>query len=503
MLQTMIKKNEYKQVLILSLLCSQNHVSKLTINNKLQLNTITFARYIRNINHDLNDLFPQKNIIIHNNPDVLILQNPEKLSEAQILNALSTHYLLQSNSYRTLKYLLFKNKHHTALLIDDLNISQSYLNKLVKQINDFLQPTTVKIIQRNKHIFLEGPETHIIYLEYLLRHYIEKIDTLPCTCTHDFPSLAEVAYDHDLSNLNNIQRARMSTLHHTFKKRHHLLKNITLEDQEVRDVLTQIVDYHDLLDSKRLSDYLTEDSRLFVNLLARITSSQLEDQPTKVAIGKRLMALQTPLLKDVSYFIEELRLKFIPSMTTSSPEYAELIYIAIVHLLYIRIFNYDFKKLLKTKNTPQSVEHQISQPIYHEICQYFKDSSLFNQLTPINQLAITNNCDIFIDACYTAVRSYRQATVTISFDFMNQLSFEYFLERRLRTVFNSTMLIFTDDSEEADILVTDHILPVNHQTTLFLFTNPNLSTVLNELLNLITATFHHKIMAIEYENNPN
>lgn len=493
----MIKKNEYKQVLILGLINHKEKISADEIKRKLSITTGTFNRYIRSINDDLEELSPEFEVKIINTNDDLSLKNNHCFSPDHLFNLLVDKYLLESNTYRTLKTLLLRNSHNTMLLIEELNVSQSYFNKIIRGLNEFLAPTDVKIIQRNKMIFFNGEEAKIIYLEYLMRHYFETIETLPCICTHKFPNLIDLVRDHNLSDLNDVQLKRMKTLHHTFKKRHTELKKITIENNDIRDILAVIVSKNDLLDDHVDVDDFNYDLRLYSNLLARITSSKLESQDTKTAIGTRLYSLKNPIIKDVIQFVNTISYQFIPNMEVGSAEYAEFIYIISLHVAYIQLFGFNYKSLFQMKFLSNLEENHLDQPVYANLIEYFKQPKNFDYLSPSCQDIILKHNAIFIDSCYTAIRNYRKTSVKISLDFIYRLSFEHFLEKRLRDMFCDTMLVYVKDSSKADILVSDHFVSVPKETLLFTFIDTNSSEALDKLGSLISSTYNQKIMNCE------
>ncbi|QIL46848.1 hypothetical protein G7081_07075 [Vagococcus coleopterorum] len=497
MLEQLLKKNEYKQVLILGLVNHKEQASKEAIQADLAITPATFSRYLRNINLDLEEIFPNYDVKIINNSDQLSLLNTHDYSPDHLFNKLVHHYLMESNMYRMLKSLLLRNSHQTSLLIEELNISQSYFNKLIKQLNTFIEPTGVIIAQRNKEIFFDGDEAKIIYLEYLMRHYFETIEPLPCICTHSFPTIEEVVRDHTIADLNDVQKQRMETLHHTFKKRYKQLHLIKIPDSELKEVLKAAMCDYDLLDDTVPIDDFNCDMRLYTNLLARISSSQLEDLETKREIGRRLIELDTPIVKNIVLFIDTICEKFIPNMTKNSREYAEFFYMVILHIAYIRLFGCNYKGMFQLNLLSRLEASHEDQPIYAEILDYFHTPDNFLYLDKEISDVILNHNSLFIDSCYTAVRSYRKTTVKVSFDFIYRLSFEFFLQNRLRQIFGDSMLEYVADSNEADIMISDHFISVSKETTLFTFIDTNSSETLNKLLNLITRTYTTKIMTVE------
>lgn len=499
MLDLLIKKNEYNQLLILGSALSNYTVSKKTLESSLNLTHVTLSRYLRNINADLREIYPQQKSVLKVSGDRFIFTQTDDQPDYDVFHQLLQKFLKGSTIFQTLKSLLLKNIQKTDLLIEELNISQSYFNKIVKEINRYFETCQVQIIQRNKHIFFVGKETHILYLEYLTRQYINKFTKLPCECTHYFPELIEVIRDHNISDLNDIQLNRVKELHHIFKKRSEKLSQITLDDPELKEILLLIVQENDLLTDD--IDF-SNDTRLFANLLARFSSSQLEDTHMKSHIGKKLSQSPTILTKDCLAFIDIISAQFSTSLDKTADRYFEFVYMAHLHFIYIRLFGTDFKKQFTLKHADIFQTTCKNQDIYYQLMTSLEDQALFNTLHPLNQEMILKNNSLFVDASYTAIRTYLKTSVTISFDFIYRLSFEFFIQQQLREIFTESSVIFTYNSELADIVVTDHLVPVKKNSKLFPFIDTNSEKSLEKLLALITTVYSKKTLSknIDYLN---
>lgn len=495
MLDLLIKKNEYNQLLILGSALSNYTVSKETLETSLGLTTVTLSRYLRNLNADLLELYPQQESFLKIAGDYFTFTQPDTQPDYEVFHKLLQRFLEGSTIYQTLKALLLKNIQKTDLLIDELNISQSYFNKIIKEINNYFEKCHVQIIQRNKHIFFIGQETHILFLEYLIRQYVNKFDKIPCICTHYFPDLVEIVRDHTLSDLNDIQLNRMNELHHIFKKRSEKLTNITINDRDVKEILSLIVQENDLLVDEVQGINISQDMRLFANLLARVSSSQLEDAPTKYQIGRRLSQSTNTLTRDCLAFIDIISTHLLKDLDKTADSYFEFVYIVHLHFVYIRLFGIDFKKIFILRHADIFQNTCQNQEVYQQLTRILEDKMLFDSFQPMNRQLISQNKALFIDASYTTIRNYLNTSVTISFDFIYRLSFEFFIQQRLRTIFTENVVTFTFDSESADIIVTDHLVPVKKNSKLFPFVDTNSNESLEKLLSLITSVYSKKIVS--------
>lgn len=495
MLKILIKSNEYNQVLIIKNLVSNPSASITNLTQLLNIQKVTLLRYIKNLNNDFNSLFPQNSIELVTDSDNIILYNNNSIPIYTIIHKLMTNYLLNSISYQVIKSLLLKNSQNTAHLVESINISQSYFNKLIKQINTYIAPTSIKIVQRNKEIFFYGSELNIIYLEYLMRYFIERFETVPLIKDLQFPDLISLANDHTLSDLNDIQLKRVTTLYHSFQKRKNYFTSLTIENNDIRDILKVIVDTHDFIVDPKAVNILnySEDAPLLANFLTRIISTGLDTTTTHVEISKKLLNLNNPIVTDAERIVIDFCYTFIPHIKKKSPLYMEFIYIVTINIIYVRLFGFDFKNLFRIGQDTMPISQSFYTKNYHSIENYFIDETNFKSVTFPNQYAINNNRQLFIDTCYLTLKSSKKNKLAISFDFIYNLSFEHYLQERLHTIFNSEMLIYVEESINSDILITDHIVPIKGKTLLFTFNDINSSYELENLLQLTTSLYNKKI----------
>ena len=498
MLELLLKKNECKQVLIMEALLKDQEITKinLELNHKITLSTLN--RYIRNINAALSNFDTSKSITIETTSEKIFLSSAPSTFTHTLFHDILISYLHESTVYQTLKALLLKNEQNTAALIHSLNISSSYFNKVIKQINNYLSITNVQIRQKNNVIFFKGNELNILYLEFLIRQYLSKIDNLPYHCTHSFPELDVLIPNYKTLNLTDSHLARVEELHRVLKKCCTTLNTIEITDSESRDSLSIITSESDFLMPSTETITISSDVRLLINLLIRLNSTQFETKNTKNKIGLRLSESQTELAKDAKLLVDNLISTFFSPMSVSNYDYYEFIYNAHLHLIYIRLFGFDIKSLFKLTDEHALYNNKNIQPGYLALKNYFEKPNNFSKLAIRNQIDILNNKNLFIDSSYSFMRRYRKTTVSISFDFIYRLSFEQFLQTRLRHIFSENILIFSFNTMESDILVTDYIPYISDSIELFTFTDTNSVTELENLLSLITRVYSKRIM--EFEN---
>lgn len=489
MLKLLIKNNEYNQVLLVKSLISNCSSSISELTHLFDIQKITLNRYIKNLNTDFQVIFKVDTIKLVVQSDVITIKNNTSIPLYTIVHKLMTYYLFNSISYKLIKSLLINNSQYTANLIESVNISQSYFNKLIKQINTYISPTTVKIIQRNKEIFLTGDELKIIYLEYLMLYFIQSFEKIPLNKDSAFPELIALASDHTLTNLNDIQLQRVTTLYHAFQKRKKNFTSLTIKDNEIKEILNIMVDTHDfIVDPNDVNIFeFSKDAPLLANFLVRIISTGLDSNDTHLIIANRLHELSNPIINDIKKIINNFIDAFIPNIKKNSLLYKEFFYIMTLNVVYLRLFSFDFKDLFQIDHASIPIKKSNCSTEYQHIETYLRDNVHLKTISPRTQKAITNNIKLFIDTCYIIFRSSKKRKLSISFDFIYHLGFEHYLQNHLYTIFNVDTLVYVDNSIDSDIIITDHIISTQGNTTLFTFNDIDSDVELHNLLKLITS----------------
>lgn len=486
MLKFLVKKNEYNQIIVFGTLVRYKTISKSVMETQLECNSSTFSRYIRNINDDLITLFPNHDITIQTKGDQLILEKDSTLSLTNLVKDLSKKYLDESSVYHVLQCFLTKPKYEIHDFLSTINISQSYLNKIIKDLNALFLRTGVKIVQRNKSIYFDGPEMNLIFLSYLLQNYLEHFEAIPN------PNIDSYYLNQESSLIPEHSANRLYTLFATFQKRSAYAKNLKIADPELKALLTFLLREESQLTTQLNLEHFSHESRLLFNFILLLTATQSSNPFLKSQLGAGLEQLDYPIITDTKALIKHLETEFSIHFSQNSSEYYQFFYIMTIHFIYLRLFGSNLKELFHWVDKDVYKQTQDKHPIYQEIEHFFNKNQNFSYLTPENQAVLINNEQLFIESTYTIIRLKDKKQVTISCNFIHRVAFEYFIKHYLHQIFNNDVLTFVSPNEGPDILVTDHIVEAADSTTLFTFVDTNSSEEMNELLNLITSLLTKK-----------
>lgn len=497
MLDLLLKKNEYMCLTIFESLAQTKRLPKIELLDRLTININTFSRYIDAINASLHEIVLDSPIFIRHTSELVEIIYDGHLSFYTIYCRLAHLYLDASNSYRLICSLLLKNKQPTHSLLLQLNLSKSYLNKLIARINDYIKRTQIKISQRNGQIFFYGPETHIIFFEFLMQQFIAIFSPATYADARLSANLNAFKKKETSFSPDMINQARLSELHKIFKKRYQHLHTIQIRSPYIKSILTLMHPKQSGLNDFFTGIPLTEDARLFANLIPRLLSSRLDSPETRHSIVQLLLKENNPMTKDLVLLTKKLVAHFIPDFDTSQEVFYDFLYVAHLHTIYLALLNFDIKSLFATKHPPHTDTSNNKDDLYTKLMTLFEDPQMCSNMSYKAKQIITNNKEIFIDACYTVIRSFQHPVLKLSLDFINNLSFEYFLQNRLNYTFNQS-LEFVQDIQQSDLIISDHLITIPYSSHFFSFINTHSSKQMTELHSLIAVMLSDKSLSNDY-----
>lgn len=492
MLQLLLKKNEFSQIKILRLILKDKEIKKSEVITTLDLNTATFSRYIRMINQDLAISCPNDTVRIQQENDYLTVLYPKKMTAHQILKSLSNYYLNHSSAYSVLQLLIKNPAQNINFFLDQTNVSQSYFNKLIKQINFYFKPCGVKITQRNKMVFLDGPQIKRIYLEFSLMTFFTKLgndDFSDSLVTHPQLFLKASVYE----PLTQNQIDNLGFLNQVFN--HHLNQSdsITIPDTEVRCLLHLMDLKFNLVDQQPHLERFEADALLLFNLLLRTSPTTIDTQQKRRDIGRFFLELDHPITNDTKSLLAFMNQAFPPDnqSITTLEDIAYIVTLAIIHL---RLFDTDLSKIF-TINLDISLHADTEKRSQQRIALFLKNESSLSTLSSKTRQIIVTNLNLFTNASYTYIQSHLETKLAIHLDFLHHLDTKLFLKTRLLNVFSDERIIFVGSDESPDLVITDRIFDHHHTGDLFILSSQHANEDIDKLLTRLTLMINKKLVA--------
>lgn len=486
MLNILIKQNEYKQLVIAGAAISDATVTINSLLEKLDISRNTFNRYLITINHDLISAV-DTSLSINSDGTSLTLINPNDLQPPNIFIRLIKYYLNDSTGFKLLMILSQQNKIASDKLLDNLSISHSYLNKVIKQLNTSLDNVAVKIIQRNKNVFFEGDELDIIILLISLRLSLWPFAKNTDYIHQDYKKFS-LLEPNLIVPLNNLERARLGHIEQVFIQRKETIHTITINDPDIYDALEIITNYYDITQP---DTFLDKDAILLMNYLCRLLCPPIDSTTNRIALAKLFTRNPSKLTQEGLILDSYLRNNILPAESRESDKYHLHTYQGMLSFISIHLIQCNFLDILTIRSTTVHDFYIYNQP------NFIKTREAINSDIPFKydktKENFSQNTDYFTSGVYTVLREYRSASIKVILDFKYRLTFERYLKQRLHETFSEQMIEYVDHSTEADIIITDTFIEVPETQASFVFVDPNSTFAMKELLKILLNIYTQKL----------
>lgn len=479
MFEFILKKNEIKQLEILAVLVGNFVTTKTELDQTLNMVPASSFRYLRRIDEDLARHPHLEDIHIDQTGNLLAYVQPPNFKTVNVLRTLAEQYLSESTPYKLLILLKQSKENHFKDLTEKLNISDSYLHKLIKELNIRFEPAKISLKQRNKILTWHGPAENILFMKYYILYFTQIFDINFSNQfkQQDFKPLF------NFSNLNNLETDRLQNFSYLVTKNSEVLADIRIQDSDCYQLLFGLYEAANLLANQPTLADKPLDAKLYLNLFMRSIVPDIDSPETKIAIAKKWLADNNDLTQRISQILNDIFEKFIPFFPVDSDPYYIFLFNAHIELIYTKLLGSSMKKYFKMDNIPfkevPPATDLLAIETYFQQIPYFnhgEDSFYFNE-----------NKDFFIMATHTLIRTLQQPKVNILLDFVYQPGFKMFVYYKLISVFNPEVINFIDDPEQADLIITDYAVATPPSAHLYVFLDVNSKHAFNNLFEGITT----------------
>lgn len=482
MLQLLLKQNEVESIYILGCaLYEVNHTIN-EINDKILHHKTTINPNLTALNQ-IFDALGYDDLEISVSNSMVVLRNFDEHTHNILLLEVCRYLLLGSPTYKVMYFLLSEDKPTKENLLDTVHISESYLSKIMKQINQLLEKANVSIISRKKEYNFTGPLQNWIYINFFIRHLFT-IMTSP--------------YETELSQSEeNFEYGSNEIKHHYLMQ---AFKNLPtkeatyFKDKDLIELLHLIKENHSFLPEMDPAARLTEQNELLYNFYLRLSSSAIDSAQDRHNLSKQIIDLNNAgsnnrIISDTLTFSN----KIITSIYNNEIDYGdklyETIYIVLIKQIKYRILRSPIAQLFDL--TPPFL------PTYSA-----NNNRLANSLT-----AFANDFHKSLaleDDTLTMVETYTVSLFNDLYNLLNTGDFEplkihikmnykiaqaYYIRQKITTIFSSEAVLFTASQTEADLIISDHHFTGDQPANLYYMLNSsskdNLEKMLSYVLKLI------------------
>lgn len=174
MLNLLLKPNEIDAIYILGQLVKRRQITIEELEAHLAKDKSTIRKKVDSLNESINSM-GYCDLKITTTNGIISIQTPLIKTHSQLPVTLCEYYIKNSPTYKVIYFLLKHNTVSQELLLSNAHISESYLNKILKKINNALIPFQVTLCSRNKAYVFEGSISHWIHIVYYTRIFLSSI----------------------------------------------------------------------------------------------------------------------------------------------------------------------------------------------------------------------------------------------------------------------------------------------------------------------------------------
>lgn len=457
-MKILLPEAKQKKITFLSILTRCNcEIDELT--EKLGMTRRTIHHYIRELNNDLATYFGVDKMINSTNYGLYSINPQYRDNIDEYYMRLKLNYLKEEPDFVLLSHLATEGFVITSQAAKILNVSPSYLSRIIKRNNERLAPYKVKIESKNKNLILAGPEIPVrMFLFYLISQSYQLIEW-PFKAI-DKNQILEQLYNKDEGKHKNYysdekqnQLCIIVALIKIRISKGFLLSPCTGDQKELlkflltKDSFVEVFrDNFKIL--KKMNSEVVECEILICNLMMRVLVGGFSTRENRLELGKKFMneKFESTLFakKLIRNLIRELNLHI-----NQSQLYLFKFYITVLYLL--QQLKGDVDELQELFEYEMIEKSMVDEQMMHKIEKVFKlVAAEFNVEYMVSNQSIYYLITKFL---YELIQLSIVPRVHIYLQIVGDYIGEAFIYERLYSIYNKETIVITADYSEADLVI--------------------------------------------------
>ena len=483
MLHLFFKKNEIENLDVLGSTIYNLDTSLDFVSTHILSEKSTIQHNLRQLNESFKRL-GHTTIKIRSVGNRIILEGRKEDIYNNLLFDVTKDYVQKSPFYTIFTLMSYDAVLDKQEVSEKAHISQSYLAKIMAHINEFLAPMNVKLITRKGKLFYTGPLLNKLYVDYLIQRFISLFETEPTE------ALSELDVPFNFF-LNKFEQNKSTVLTKCLLI-HNNSDEDYLTDPHVIQLLNLFIQLNDVNHDK-LEEFSSEQINLVINLMTRLSSSQVDTDEQRTLISLALWESQqadssNPILNDIIYISEKICEKFDSSFRSFSKFKLDIIYLITLRTINFHLFKCNLEKSLDF--TPNFIKEMIL-PTVSDVDHFISDLIEDEQLTPLTRdMLLTDKYGITNDIKNSLPLKSEPLKLFININF--QPSRRQYIIKRISRLFSTDSVKVTDNPDEAEVFICDYLIKKRPNTSFFLVVDAESKDSINLLLNFITDKYTEK-----------
>lgn len=478
MLNLLLKKNEVESIMILG---TVNYGFDTSI-PFIEKNILNYKSTIKHNLIFLNKIFKElgytdvKMRILNNN---VIIEGASDEIHNNLLFKTSAYLMSQSASaifFTTFFSTKYPSKQY---IIQNSFISESYLSKLLFEINTHIEPMGLQFISRKQQLKIVGEPLTALYFIFSMRQFLSFMSddysqTLPDTLF--------------TTTSSNIDHTHITSLYGAFDHFENPNDHPLINNSDALELLNMLIDVNNVATQLPAyeSDFNQQD--LIANLFLRLAASEVDNVGHRQEFSQRLVTLaakgsQNKLLKD-SLKISHLFYQTFQNEFNNREE--------VIHdILYILIVKQIEQVCLAShidsffEKTPDFIVDLAAESQGLKRIKTFIDSlDSINFEASSTQKLLTDDREMIEEELYGLI-PYAPEPLLIYVELGYQLARAHYLKETILLQFSNKSVQFTTQKQEADLIISDRLKEAPDNVAFFYIVNTNLKQTLDVLMSFI------------------
>lgn len=494
MYQLLSSNRQNKLKILLAILKENQNLASLMDSFNFPKRTTT--NYIHGINEDMETYYNVEDFIQIGPYGDYNTNKAYREKRILLFHQLKLQYLQETLSFQVLHTLTTRGYANTLDLMADLHISESYLHRIIGNLNFQLKNFNVGIKRSNFRLLLTGPEENIRIFSF--QFLTDSFHTLEWP----FSSISE----EELSSTMTVSAKKMMSQTSPSRKRYLLiflgvvsirLRNKFFVSPPVpRDyflikLMKDNYDMNSLLtpnNSLSLDNKTSRNEDLYFNFSIRFLIPSFFKNEHRIRLGQIFSEEEHPSIQFARAILKGIRRQLNVNIDSTLANIT-IYYLTLFHLAYSFMgdtFHHFFDAFLAIPEDAPPYEEKIVMEltqIVEETLKYETNTTILNSQYFISAL-------VYYLSPLVQMNSHQ--VTTIYFQFSRDFTMETYLKVRLSMLFSKTSLVFTDNYPEADIVVSDTLESPTTDKFLCYFNSLHSETQWNILLDSIRSIYQKK-----------
>lgn len=391
----------------------------------------------------------------------------------------TTAYLMSQSASAIFFATFFATKHPSKqYIIQNSFISESYLSKLLFEINNYIEPMGLQFISRKQQLKIVGDPLTALYFIFSMRQYLSFM-------SDDYSeALPETLFK---TTASNIDHTHVTSLYAAFDHFEVPGDKKLITDSDALEILNLLVDVNNVSNQLPAYENSFTQKDLIANLFLRLAASEVDNVEDRQAFSLALIDLDTngsnnALLKD-SLRISQLFYQRFQTEFEEADTLNDILYIVVIKqleqvCLTSQIDSY-FEKapdfITKLANQSKGLT---------EVKEFINEISTLDYETEATREMLTSESQMIEDELYGLI-PYSPEPLLIFIELGYQLARTHYLKKTILLQFSSHAVQFTNNKQAADLIISDRLKEAPENVAFFYIVNTNLKETLDVMMSFI------------------